>query len=260
MVGTSEAAHGDGLVVSTTGGVATVRLDRPARRNALSAPMIEGLRKAMASSDADPAVHAVVLTGTDPAFCAGLDLHELAGSGANIAAAGVGRPWAPMRVPVIGAVNGAAMTGGLELVLNCDMVIASERAFFADTHALVGVMPGWGLSVLLPRAVGIARAKEMSATSRRVPAELALRWGLVNHVVAHGELMPAALAIAAAIGTNNPTALAALLALYEENTGLPYAVALEHEADVHAEWLERTGRPSPEMAERLARRGDRSAR
>ncbi|MDB4872956.1 MAG: putative enoyl-CoA hydratase/isomerase family protein [Gemmatimonadales bacterium] len=99
MVGTSEAAHGDGLVVSTTGGVATVRLDRPARRNALSAPMIEGLSEAMASSDADPAVHAVVLTGTDPAFCAGLDLHELSGSGANIAAAGIGRPWAPTRVP-----------------------------------------------------------------------------------------------------------------------------------------------------------------
>lgn len=92
--------------------------------------------------------------------------------------------------PFIGAVNGVAVTGGIELALNCDFLIASERAKFGDTHARVGVMPGWGLSVLLPQAVGVRRAREMSFTGNFMDAHEALQFRLVNHVVPHEELMP----------------------------------------------------------------------
>ena len=95
-----------------------------------------------------------------------------------------------MATPVIGAINGVAITGGFEVALACDFLVASERARFADTHARVGIMPGWGLTVALPEAIGLRRAKEMSTTGNFVDAETALAWGLVNHVVPHDELLP----------------------------------------------------------------------
>jgi enoyl-CoA hydratase len=122
----------------------------------------------------DPSVRAVVLTGAGTAFCAGLDLRELGKSGANLRlvgpAAGRPRPWRATTKPVIGAVNGPAVTAGLEIALTCDFLIASEQASFGDTHARVGVLPGWGLSYLLPQAVGVRRAREMSLTGRLVGA------------------------------------------------------------------------------------------
>ena len=125
--------------------------------------------------DDDPEVDVVILTGADPAFCAGLDLKELGSTGRNLgapssrqasterqaspeqAATPPRRGLGPLSKPVIGAVNGVAITGGFELALCCDFLVASDRARFADTHARVGVMPGWGLTVLLPQAVGIRR-------------------------------------------------------------------------------------------------------
>src|SRR5690606_20981276 len=99
-------------------------------------------------------------------------------------------PFPDMETPVIGAVNGVAITGGFELALACDFLVASEQARFADTHARVGIMPGWGLTVLLPEAIGFRRAKEMSTTGNFLDAQTALAWGLVNHVVPHAELLP----------------------------------------------------------------------
>src|SRR5439155_2773688 len=137
----------------------------------------------------DDAVAVIILTGTDPAFCAGLDLRELGSAegqirpdrtstGTSTGTGGGGNgdvvtnsPWPPLTKPVIGAINGAAVTGGFELGLNCDFLIASERARFADTHTRVGIMPGWGLSVLLPQAIGIRRAKEMSLTGNFMTAD-----------------------------------------------------------------------------------------
>ena len=145
----------------------------------------------MATAGADDEVRAVILTGTDPAFCAGVDLKEI-GQQASVlrgAASGGTGPWAPVSKPVIAAVNGAAVTGGLELVLNCDIVICSDRAVFADTHARVGVLPGWGLSVLLPLAVGRSRARQMSFTGDFLPADQALTAGLVSEVVPHADLL-----------------------------------------------------------------------
>ncbi len=99
-------------------------------------------------------------------------------------------PFPKLTKPLIGAINGVAVTGGFELALNCDFLVASERAKFGDTHARVGVMPGWGLTVLLPQAIGVRRAREMSFTGNFLSAEEALQFGLVNHVVAHDELLP----------------------------------------------------------------------
>lgn len=182
--------------------IATVTLNRPGARNALSVEVMQLFPALMREADNRDDVDVIILTGTDPAFCAGLDLKELGSGGRNLGAIdnsceGSGRegmrgPFPSMTKPVIGAINGVAVTGGFELALNCDFLVASEHAKFGDTHARVGVMPGWGLTVLLPQAIGIRRAREMSFTGNFLGAHEAMQLGLVNHVVAHIDLMAAA--------------------------------------------------------------------
>lgn len=247
----------DVLLVERHPGLAVVTLHRPGRRNALDSALMAALPEVMAELDADPAVRAVVLTGSDPAFCAGLDLRELNGTGENLRTAVQARtthrpgPWAPLRTPVVGAVNGPAVTGGLEVALHCDLLLASERASFADTHVRVGVLPGWGLSYLLPQAVGIRRAREMSLTGRHVGPAEAAAWGLVNRVVPHAELLDTARAVATAVAEVEPDAAAAMLDLYARTSSTTGAEAAETERAVSAAWLERSGRgarPEPEPA------------
>lgn len=212
----------DPVLVETPGdGTAVVTLNRPGARNAINAALLRELRTALHGLDADAEIGAIVLTGADPAFCAGVDLRELgdrasAGSPAGDVADGRSAPpWGtPLRTPLIGAVNGPAVTGGLEIALNCDILIASERARFADTHARVGILPGWRLSVLLPLFVGPGLARRMSLTGDFLPAEEALRAGLVTEVVPHAELLPAARRVAAAIAGNDRTAVQTLLGSY----------------------------------------------
>jgi enoyl-CoA hydratase len=180
--------------------IATITLNRPEARNALSSEVLSLMPQAMRDAEADPDVDVLVLTGTDPAFCAGLDLKELGTDGGNLGGGsgadgtrntdGVRGPFPRLTKPLIGAINGVAVTGGFELALNCDFLVASEHAKFGDTHARVGVMPGWGLTVLLPQAVGVRRAREMSFTGNFMGADEALAFGLVNHVVPHAELLP----------------------------------------------------------------------
>jgi enoyl-CoA hydratase len=179
--------------------IATITLNRPAARNALSSEVLKLLSVLMKRADASDDVDVIILTGADPAFCAGLDLKELGSSGKNLGAGsgadgrpnsdGVRGPFPGLTKPLVGAVNGVAITGGFELALNCDFLVASENAKFGDTHARVGVMPGWGLTVLLPQAVGVRRAREMSMTGNFMLADEALERGLVNHVVPHADLM-----------------------------------------------------------------------
>ncbi len=216
--------------------VAVVTLNRPARRNALSAALLANLRAALAGLSADATVRAIVLTGADPAFCAGLDLTELGQAGGPLSSAASGPVLPPLSKPLIGAVNGAAVTGGLELALACDFLIASERASFADTHARVGIMPGWGLTVQLPAAVGLRRAREMSATGNFIGARAALEWGLVNHVVPHPELLDFTMRLAADAASSDPAAVQAIFATYRDGSQVSGAEAAEIEAAAHARW------------------------
>lgn len=202
------------------GPVAVLVIDRPEARNALTGTMIRALADGLGDVDADPEVRAVVLTGRDPAFCAGLDLTDLSGTFADLASI---RPdggsrrglMPPTTTPVIGAVNGPAVTGGLELALGCDFLIASERATFADTHARVGVMPAGGMTIRLPQLVGINRARQMSLTGNFVDADTAYRWGLVNQVVPHAALMGRARELAASIAEIDPDAIGEIRAMYD---------------------------------------------
>ncbi len=176
--------------------------------------MLQLLAVQMRAAEADDNVDVIILTGADPAFCAGLDLKELGESGDNLSKSGSGAdgslnadgvrgPFPRLSKPLIGAINGVAVTGGLELALNCDFLIASERARFADTHSRVGVMPGWGLTVLLAQAIGVRRAREMSFTGNFMGADEALHRGLVNRVVPHETLLEVAHAIAIDICGND---------------------------------------------------------
>lgn len=217
-------------------GVATITLNRPDARNALSSALIGELGRAYDKMlDKDP-VACVILTGTDPAFCAGMDLREMGQGAGNLSLDIAGRLW-ETSIPVIGAVNGAAVTGGLELALACDFLIASDRVRFADTHARVGVMPGAGMSYLLPQAVGLRLAKELSFTGRYMTAEEAHASGLVNRVVPHHDLMAAAMGTAHEICASGRSVTKRLNKLYKETASMAGADAAAPERANFVEYL-----------------------
>jgi enoyl-CoA hydratase len=217
--------------------VYTVTLNRPDARNAMNTELQRDLAVALAAAEGDDQIDVVVLTGTDPAFCAGLDLRELGSTAANLVGGRDDEHRSPFTVlwtmtkPVIGAINGPAVTGGFELALGCDFLVASERAAFGDTHARVGVTPGGGMSVFLPQTVGLRRAKEMSLTGNFIDAHEALALRLVNHVVDHDELLPTARRLAADIAGNDQRAVRNLKQLYDRGSKLSVgdALALEQE-------------------------------
>ncbi|OBI12101.1 enoyl-CoA hydratase [Mycobacterium sp. E2327] len=201
----------DVLLIETDERVRTLTLNRPEARNALSSALRDRFFGALADAETDDGVDVVIVTGADPVFCAGLDLKEL---GSETALPDISPRWPALTKPVIGAINGAAVTGGLELALYCDVLIASEQARFADTHARVGLLPTWGLTVRLPQKVGVGLARRMSLTGDYLSAADALRAGLVTEVVPHELLLPTARQVAASIVTNNQNAVRALLASY----------------------------------------------
>jgi enoyl-CoA hydratase len=224
----------DSVLVDIADGIATVTLNRPQARNALNSEMMRTLPVVMGDVAADDRVSVVVLTGADPAFCAGLDLKELGSSGTNLSGEGGGwsrRFWAGMAKPVIGAVNGPAITGGLELALQCDFLVASEQAVFGDTHSKVGVIPGGGMSILLPQRVGFAKAIQMSLTGRFLDAAEALRWGLATFVVPHDDLLPFTHGLAADIVAADQTAVRAVLDEYRHNALVTGGDAWDHETE-----------------------------
>ena len=226
------------VLVTRDDAVATVTLNRPEAMNALSRALRAEFAAAMRGLAADDGIRAIVLTGAgERAFTAGLDLKELGADTGNLGAANAeGADENPVKAielcpqPVIGAINGVAITGGFEVALACDILIASTHARFADTHARVGVMPGWGLSQKLSRLIGLGRAKELSLTGNFLGAEAARDWGLVNRVVAPEDLLPAAQALARDIASADPAMVRAYRALIDDGYALPYgeALALEH--------------------------------
>ena len=198
------------VLLEKADGIATITLNRPEAMNALSHDLRSQFFDVCQDIGADGEIRAVVVTGAgDRAFTAGLDLKELGEKGLGAAtdqqpASNPCRALEKLQVPVIGAINGVAITGGFELALACDVLIASSNARFADTHARVGVIPGWGLSQKLSRYIGVSRACELSFTGQFLDADTACNWGLVNHVYAPEELIPAARAMAADMATIDP--------------------------------------------------------
>lgn len=224
------------LLAADHGAVRLLTLNRPAARNALSHELIRAFYTALKSADADDSVRAVVITGTDPAFCAGVDLKEAARDGLKyfeeFRSQSCITAVREMRTPIIGAVNGATFTGGLEIALGCDFLIASERAVFADTHARVGILPGGGMTARLPQVVGLAMARRMSMTGEVISAERAERIGLVTEVVAHDRLLQRALELAGQIAEVPGPTMLALKEIYTEGAAAVIDPALAAEARI----------------------------
>jgi enoyl-CoA hydratase len=240
MTDTLHRSDGNGedtVLLQVTDGVAVVTLNRPGAMNALSREMRRRLYQVMSAIRDDKAVKAVVLTGAgEKAFTAGLDLKELGSDSGMMAAATDPDPFSnPVNAvrscgkPVVGAINGVAVTGGFEVALACDILVASTHARFADTHALVGIMPGWGLSQKLPRIVGSSRAKELSFAGRFLDAGTAQQWGLVNRVVEPADLVAQATALAEDIAFVDGDFLRGYRDLIETGYNMPFDAAIKHE-------------------------------
>lgn len=225
------------VVISRDGPVAIVTINRPQAMNALSRAVRSGLAAAFRALETDDSVRAIVLTGAGTrAFTAGLDLKELGSQGLAAANAETADENPVMAIeltgkPVIGAVGGVAITGGFEVALACDVLIASENARFADTHARVGIMPGWGLSQKLSRLIGPYRARELSLSGNFLDAATAERWGLVNRVVPAEQLLPAAIALAHDMATIAPGFARAYKQLINDGYALPFGQAIALEAE-----------------------------
>jgi enoyl-CoA hydratase/carnithine racemase len=224
------------LLAADAGAVRVLTMNRPEARNALDGELISALYEALVAADADSGVRAVVLTGADPAFCAGIDLKQAAREGEAYFRRHREQPVIPqvarMATPVIGAVNGATFTGGLELALGCDFLIASERAVFADTHARVGVLPGGGLTALLPPLVGQAWARRLSFAGEVIDAALALRIGLVTEVLPHDRLLPRAVELATAATEVPAPTMRALKEIYRRGAAVTTEPAVAAERAV----------------------------
>lgn len=226
-------------------GCALLTLNRPSAMNAMSLELRRALVTSFDALEKDPDVRVVILTGAGKAFSAGLDLKEI-GSRSDAATLVVPQPsddplaaMARFSGPVIGAINDVAMTGGFELALACDMLIASTQARFADTHIRVGVLPGWGLSQRLPRLIGALRAKELSLTGRFLDSAEALAWGLVNRVVEPDDLLPQSLALARQMLDARPDMLVAYKRLIDDGLNVSFAEALAFEKQRSAAWAAR---------------------
>lgn len=224
------------LLVETDGPIVTLTLNRPRQLNALSIALRREIVSEIRRLSAQDQIRAIVLTGAGRAFTAGVDLKEAGREGFSLGVGSsaatdidLGKAFSECPWPVIGAINGFAITGGFELALMCDVLLASSEARFADTHGRVGLMPVWGLSQKLPRLIGTGRAKELSLTGNFVDAGQAERWGLVNRVCAPDELLPSARRLAQDMAGLAPDLLKSLKALIDDGAALPLPQALEME-------------------------------
>ncbi len=229
---TDSTSQADLVLVERDGGLAVVTLNRPQALNALSAALRSRISEVFTSLGEDDSVEVIILTGAGRAFTVGLDLKELGGEttpDVTGTSQNLGRVIGQVNKPIIGAVNGFAITGGFEIALMCDFLIASPEAKFADTHARVGVVPGWGLSQRLPRLIGINRAKELSLTGNYLEADQACAWGLVNRVVAADQLLPTCKQLARDILSTDPQTRKEIRRIMDEGWADTLATGLDIE-------------------------------
>ncbi|MDB5446254.1 MAG: enoyl-CoA hydratase [Phenylobacterium sp.] len=226
---------------ATVGDVRILVLNRPEVRNALSLEVRQAFARSTQEAEADPDIKALIITGAHGVFSAGVDLKERA--------AGPPQPMfrphpaeaaRAVTKPFIAAIDGPCVTGALELALSCSFLIASDRARFADTHAKVGLFPGWGQSALLASAIGVRRARQLSLTGAFIDAEMAFAWGLVNEITTPENLLPRALEICAQASAANERSVRMQLELYAQHDGVPFEAALAAEYAAADRW--RAGR------------------
>ncbi len=221
-------------------GVATITLNRPRAKNALSTALMRDLTNALETASRDEVVRVVILTGAGDAFCAGVDLKEFGQASDEADSQQQPNCWDAMEAcvkPIIGAVNGPAITGGFEIALACDVLIAGRNARFADTHGRVGVLPGAGLSQRLSRAVGIYRAKYLSLTGNFLSAADAAEWGLVSHVVDDDALITTARRIADDMLGLMPHMLPAMKELIDDGFEAPFGEGMKLESRRSIEYV-----------------------
>jgi enoyl-CoA hydratase/carnithine racemase len=242
------------------GAVRVLTMNRPEARNALNTELISALHTALMDADRDAAVRAVVLTGADPAFCAGLDLKQAERDGAayfeRLHAENCITKVAQLRKPVLGAINGAAITGGMGMALGCDFLVASDRAVFADTHARVGILPGAGMTARLPQTVGVGMARRLSMTGEVIDAARAETMGLVTEVVAHARLLDRTVELATQICEVAPSIMQDLKAIYVTGAAAiidPALAAEESMAATASRHTEGLGERYRQLAERNRR-------
>ncbi|MFP8878481.1 MAG: enoyl-CoA hydratase [Myxococcota bacterium] len=231
------------LLVERDAPIATVTLNRPDQMNALSTELRLAIGSAFRELEQDPEIRVAIVTGAGRAFCAGMDLKELSSGAEGTSAfelSVIGQQEmrdgiADFSGPVIAAVNGAAATAGFELALACDLILASSKARFLDTHARVGILPGWGLSVRLARSIGIARAKELSLSGNALDAAQAYEWGLVNRVVEPDELIDSARSLARDFASCVPEVMTQYKKLIDRGYSMHVDDAMEMEFEAGVE-------------------------
>jgi len=224
-------------------GALWITLRRPRAMNAITPEIVSGINAALDEAELDTDIKAVVITGIGPAFCTGADLKFIQGQAAEAISAFLKSVLAMMdRLetfprPVIAAINGIAVAGGLELVLCCDLVIAARSAKLGDAHANYGLLPGGGGSVRLPRKIGATRAKYLLYTGEFVAAEVLREAGLVNEVVDDADLVAATDRLVEKIASKSPLVLRRLKTLVDDGLEQPRTTALRLEllaSEVHA--------------------------
>ena len=241
------------LIVDRQDGIATLTLNRPDQLNALSLELRQLLATELERLRTDPEIRVVILTGAGRAFCAGLDLKEMGGERPT---AGGRQPPDPPRLlralpqPVIGAINGLAVTGGFEISLSCDVLIGTPDTKFADTHARVGLLAGWGLSQRLSRAIGIYRAKELSLTGNFLSAERAYEWGMLNRIVPQQDLMPTCRALAQDMMSCIPEVMVEYKRMIDRGFDLSLGDAMGYEGEI-------SRRHQPPKSEEVASRREK---
>jgi len=220
------------VLVSKENHIAIITLNRPERRNAINQDLLIHLYNALEDLSSDDQLYVGIITGNGPSFCSGLDLKVLKTDNLfNPRGDNKDLPdiIGACKKPIIGAINGHAITGGFEIALNCDFLIASDQASFADTHLKVGIHPGWGMTQHLQAAIGIRRARQMSLSAQFISARQAYEWGLVNEVVPHDQLMQRSVEIASQIVDVNQEMLPVVRSLIHYQQGHSFDDSFSHE-------------------------------
>ena len=229
------------VLASAAGGIGLIELNRPDKFNCLTGAVADAIARALDAFESDAAVRVVLLRGRGKHFCTGADLETvealrrdggletLLEKGHRMLARLEASP-----LPVVCAVHGLCLAGGIELMLACDLVLAARSARIGDQHARFGLVPGWGGSQRLPRLVGLRRGLELMFSARWLDAEEARAWGLVNQVVDDGALEAEARATCAALAGKSAACLAAMKRLAREGLDKPLAEGLALEIDIAA--------------------------